>query len=180
MLRILDTSIRGVQLTELVLRADERGTFAEAFRASWFPGERRWVQCNVSRSKAGVLRGMHFHRRQTDYWLVVEGTLQVGLVDLRVGSPSHRQAICLELDGSDPRGLIIPAGVLHGYRATRDATVMYLMDQEYDATDEFGVRWDDQALGLPEAWYAGPRPTLSPRDTSAPLLRDAGFEFVTY
>ena len=170
---LIDTAIAGVQLLKPTCFQDGRGFFFEAFRASWFAGDRRWVQWNVSRSNAGVLRGLHFHRRQTDYWLVVDGSAQVALVDARNSSPTYRHAICLTLDIADPQGLIIPPGVLHGYRAVRDATVMYLLDQEYDASDEHGVRWDDRELGLPEAWYVGPTPVLSPRDANAPTWAEA-------
>ena len=167
---ILGTSICGVQLVKPMRHEDTRGEFCEAFRASWFSGGRQWVQWNVSRSKAGVLRGMHFHRLQTDYWWLADGSIRVGLVDLRPESLTVRQATCLELDSDDPMGLIIPPGVLHGYRALRDAVVMYLMDQEYSGADEYGVRWDDPALGLPDDWRAGPPPVLSPRDAAAPTL----------
>ncbi|MFI5378442.1 MAG: dTDP-4-dehydrorhamnose 3,5-epimerase family protein [Tepidisphaerales bacterium] len=167
------TAIDGVRLATLTSHADARGSFCEAFRASWFGGGRSWVQWNVSRSNAGVLRGLHFHRLQTDYWFVVDGLLQVALVDLRPDSISHRQALCLELDGAVPSGLIIPPGVVHGYRALRDTTLMYLLDREYNGSDECGVRWDDPALGLAESWYAGPKPVLSARDAAAPMLHEA-------
>jgi dTDP-4-dehydrorhamnose 3,5-epimerase len=169
---LLATALDGVQLVRPTLHGDSRGLFYEAFRASWFAGDRRWVQWNVSRSAAGVVRGLHFHRRQTDYWLVVEGRMRVALVDVRPDSPTRRQAVCVELDGAEPQGLIIPPGVLHGYRALRDLTVLYLLDQEYDSTDEYSVRWNDPALGLPAVWYEGPAPTLSPRDAGAPPLAE--------
>jgi dTDP-4-dehydrorhamnose 3,5-epimerase len=166
----IDTAMEGVHLLPCHLFEDDRGSFFEAFRASWFSDEHRWVQWNVSRSKAGVVRGLHYHRRQSDYWHLVEGSILVALVDLRPKAPSYRQAVCLEMNGGDRFGLIIPPGVLHGYRVLSDATVMYLMDQEYDNSDEFGVRWNDPALGLPENWYGAPQPILSPRDAAAPLL----------
>ncbi|MGA2500049.1 MAG: dTDP-4-dehydrorhamnose 3,5-epimerase [Tepidisphaeraceae bacterium] len=167
------TAIDGVRLVRLACHADARGSFCEAFRASWFGGDRPWVQWNFSRSKAGVLRGLHFHRQQTDYWFVVDGLLQVALVDLRPDSISHRQSLCMELDGAVPSGLIIPPGVVHGYRALRHTTMMYLLDQEYNGADEYGVRWNDRALGLPESWYGGPQPVLSSRDAAAPMLHEA-------
>jgi dTDP-4-dehydrorhamnose 3,5-epimerase len=166
------TAIDGVQLVQPTIHADDRGWFCEIFRASWFPGERRWVQWNVSRSQTGVLRGLHYHFRQTDYWYLVEGSLLVALVDLRPTSVTHRQALCLELDGRTAQGLIIPPGVLHGYRTLRDATLMYLLDQEYDGADEHGVRWSDPDLGLPSVWYGGVAPVLSDRDAKAPTLVD--------
>jgi len=169
---INETSLPGVLLANLSPHDDDRGTFAEIFRASWFPGDRRWVQWNVSRSRAGVLRGLHFHLQQTDYWFLVEGSLLVALVDLRPNSPSYRRALCLEMHTGVPQGVIIPPRVLHGYRALRDVTTMYLIDRDYSGGDEYGVRWDDPDLGLPETWRGGPPPLLSPRDAGAPSLAD--------
>jgi len=169
---LIDTTISGVKLVPLKRIQDSRGVFFEAFRESWVGTDRRWVQWNFSRSVAGVVRGLHFHRQQSDYWLVTEGRLVAALVDVRKQSPTCRVALCVELDAADPRALIIPPGVLHGYRALTDVTVMYLLDREYDASDENGVRWDDPDLGLPQAWYQGQPPVLSARDANAPRLAD--------
>lgn len=170
--QIRDTIIHGVKTLRPTKHTDARGAFFEAFRASWFDGVRPWVQWNISRSAAGVLRGLHFHEMQTDYWIVTDGTILVGLVDVRPNSPSHRTTLCLEMTGDEPSGLIIPPGVAHGYRAMRDATVMYLLDQEYSGGDEFGLRWDDPELRLSEAWYSVPPPIISSRDAHAPGLAE--------
>ena len=172
--------IDGVKLIKLKVFGDQRGGFYEAFRASWMGDQKRWVQWNVSMSAADVVRGLHFHKLQTDYWLVPNGRIQVALVDLRPGSPTKRAARCVVLDGTDPHGLCIPPGVLHGYRIVEAATVMYLVDVEYTGQDEYGVRWNDPALGLPADWYAGPAPTLSPRDAAAPMLADLKIAPVDY
>jgi len=168
----IETTIAGVRLVPLKRIEDSRGVFFEAFRASWLDNNRRWVQWNFSRSVSGVVRGLHFHRRQSDYWLVTEGRLLAALVDVRRQSPTFRTAACVELEAANPQALIIPPGVLHGYRALTDVTVQYLLDQEYDASDEYGVRWDDPELRLPAAWREGPPPVLSQRDRTAPRLAD--------
>lgn len=165
--------IEGVRLFNLKVHGDDRGYFFEAFRASWLKGQNPIAQWNVSRSSAGVVRGLHFHRLQSDYWLVPEGHARVALVDLRSKSPTYKKALCLELKTSERQGLLIPPGVLHGYRLLQDSTVMYLVDVEYTGKDEYGVRWNDPALGLPKYWYEGPAPTLSNRDATAPFLKDA-------
>jgi dTDP-4-dehydrorhamnose 3,5-epimerase len=169
-----EIGIDGVKLISPKVWGDSRGAFFEAFRASWFSEHQRWVQWNVSRSSGRVVRGLHFHKLQTDYWHVVAGKIQVGLVDLRPRSPTHREARCLTLDAGDPMGLYIPPGVLHGYKMDGDATIMYLVDVEYTGKDEYGIRWNDPALGLPAEWYGGPEPTVSNRDAAAPMLKDAG------
>ena len=77
----------GVEVRELRRLGDERGSFAETYRREWLPaGAGEMVQSNLSRSKAGVLRGMHYHRQQADYWVVVEGRVFVALFDLRSGA----------------------------------------------------------------------------------------------
>jgi dTDP-4-dehydrorhamnose 3,5-epimerase len=166
------TGIDGTKLTKLTIWEDERGAFWEAFRASWFADRQRWVQWNVSRSSGSVVRGLHFHKLQTDYWIAVAGKLQVALVDLRPKSPTYKTAKCLTLDSAEPEGLYIPPGVLHGYRVMSEATIMYLVDVEYTGKDEYGVRWNDPALGLPASWYDGPEPAISRRDATAPMLAE--------
>ncbi len=174
-MQLTDTQITGVSLANLTAHGDDRGVFYEAFRASWLGPEQRWVQWNLSRSHAGVVRGLHYHKKQTDYWVAVEGRLLAGLVDVRRDSPTFRAAICVELDSAHPQGLVIPPGVLHGFRAQTELTLMYLLDQEYDNTDEFAVRWDDPDLRLPANWYAPPAPIISQRDAGAPGFSSLGF-----
>lgn len=169
----METGIDGAKVILPKVFADSRGAFFEAFRASWLSPPRPQVQWNISRSASGVVRGLHFHRLQTDYWMVPDGAVLAALVDLRPNSPTHRKATCVELRGGEPKGLLIPPGVLHGYAILESATVMYLVDVEYTGKDEYGVKWNDAALGLPARWYAVPEPTLSGRDATAPMLKDA-------
>ncbi|HTW95416.1 MAG TPA: dTDP-4-dehydrorhamnose 3,5-epimerase [Tepidisphaeraceae bacterium] len=169
----VETGIQGATLYAPKVFSDGRGHFFEGYRASWLSGDRRFVQWNISRSAANVVRGLHFHRLQSDYWLVTDGLVRAALVDLRPNSPTRGKAVCVELDAANPRGLLIPPGVLHGYRILKDATVMYLVDHEYTGKDEYGVRWNDPALGLPPQWTDLAEPILSNRDTVAPLLKDA-------
>jgi dTDP-4-dehydrorhamnose 3,5-epimerase len=77
------------------------------------------------------------------------------------------------MSGDNAAGLIIPPGVLHGYAILERATMMYLVDVEYSGKDEYSVRWNDPALGLAKEWYAIASPTLSGRDSAAPLFKDA-------
>jgi len=172
MVETKQTPIAGAVLTLPKVFGDGRGAFFEAFRASWFSDRQRWVQWNVSRSSGNVVRGLHFHQLQTDYWTVIVGKIEVALVDLRAGSPTHRVATCVTLEADKPSGLYIPPGVLHGYRIVDEATMMYLVDNEYTGKDEYAVKWNDPALKLPAHWYAGEEPTLSGRDAVAPMLVD--------
>ena len=85
--------IKDVQIATLKPFADERGRFMETFRKEWFP-QRSWdiIQTNRSDSKAGVLRGLHYHFRQVDYWYVIAGKIRAGLYDLRSNSPTYGQS----------------------------------------------------------------------------------------
>jgi dTDP-4-dehydrorhamnose 3,5-epimerase len=163
-------TIQGVQLVSLRPHEDERGRFVEIFRMSWFP-QRPWsaVQSNRSQSEAGVLRGLHYHHRQVDYWFVDRGRIRVGLVDLRRSSPSFRRAEAIELDELDFTGLYIPVGVAHGFVALSSATLIYVVDNYYDGADELGVAWNDPALGLD---WGVTEPIVSPRDRANPMLVD--------
>ena len=155
-----------VLIRPLTLLRDERGSFVETYRREWLPdGAPEMVQSNVSRSQAGVLRGMHFHRRQSDYWVVLEGRAFVALLDLRGGVAGERQE--LRFDGADPKGLYVPAGVAHGFYAETDVTMLYMVDAYFDGSDEFGVAWNDPDVGI--AWPTDD-PILSERDASNPSL----------
>lgn len=157
--------IDGVILTGLACHPDVRGSFVEVGRASH--GALSFTQINHSFSRAGVLRGLHFHQRQSDLWYVVSGRAQVALVDLRdcAAGPISR---VFELSGEHPSTLLIPPGVAHGYLALTDVHLVYIVSEEYDGDDEHGVRWNDPALAIP---WANEEPVLSDRDEANPELR---------
>lgn len=154
--------IDGVLRVTLTPFADERGRFVETFRREWFP-DRSWdqVQTNRSDSKRNVLRGLHFHRRQIDFWVPAAGRIRVGLVDLRPGSPTHRRVELFDLDAASPEGVYVPVGVAHGFLALTDCTLTYVVDRYYDGSDELGVAWNDPELAVP---WGIEDPILSPRD----------------
>jgi dTDP-4-dehydrorhamnose 3,5-epimerase len=162
--------ITGVHLVQLRSHGDERGCFIETFRKEWFP-QRSWqcVQSNRADSIAGVLRGLHYHHRQVDYWYVLHGRLRAGLYDLRPASPTFGAGQILELEASRPQGLFIPIGVAHGYLALTDVTLTYTVDNYFDGRDENGVAWNDPDIGL--EWGVD-TPIVSSRDTANPWLRD--------
>lgn len=155
-------TIADVALTNLRAFRDDRGQFVETFRASWFP-QADWsrIQTNRSDSAQGVLRGLHYHFHQVDYWVVTRGTIRVGLADLRPGSPSYLTSAVIDIDAENPRGLFVPVGVAHGFYAVTDCTLTYLVNNYYDSSDEHGVAWDDPDLAVP---WGVPSAVLSPRD----------------
>ncbi|MEJ5246212.1 MAG: dTDP-4-dehydrorhamnose 3,5-epimerase [Caldilinea sp.] len=175
MAEIIESSrIAGVKIVRLKVFRDERGRFLETFRKEWFP-ERTWslVQTNRSDSRAGVLRGLHYHFRQVDYWYVAQGRIRVGLADLRKDSPTFGASETVEMGEQNEYGLYIPSGVAHGFYALTDATLIYLVDNYYDGGDEFGVAWDDPDLAVP--WNVR-APILSARDRANPRLQEIPVE----
>lgn len=165
---ILSDKIEGVKFTQVHAFGDDRGRFMETFRKEWFP-ERAWdiVQANRSDSQAGVLRGLHYHLHQVDYWFVVRGTVRVGMADLRRGSPTFGASQTIEIGDNNLMGVFIPIGVAHGFYTVTDATLSYLVDNYYDGDDEFGVAWDDPTLAVDWAVH---EPILSGRDLANPTL----------
>ena len=124
------------------------------------------VQANLSRSRAGALRGMHFHLRQSDLWLLVDGRAVAAVTDvrraLRGGAPTSE---IIELNVGD--ALFIPALVAHGFLALTDMALVYLVSNEYDGTDEHGFAWDDPAAAI--GWPRTPS-IVSDRDRANPTL----------
>jgi dTDP-4-dehydrorhamnose 3,5-epimerase len=168
---VVSEQIAGVKFVHLRAFGDERGRFLETFRVSWFP-ERTWqiVQTNRSDSRVGVLRGLHYHFKQVDYWYVPSGRIRVGLADLRRSSPTCGASQTIEIGDHNQVGVFIPSGVAHGFVALTDATLTYLVDNYYDGADELGVAWDDPELAVP--WELTTAPLLSPRDQTNPRWRD--------
>jgi dTDP-4-dehydrorhamnose 3,5-epimerase len=160
--------IEGVYIVELQAYADERGRFMETFRKEWFP-QRTWksVQNNRSDSRADVLRGLHYHFHQVDYWYVMKGKIRAGLLDIRPDSPTFRAAETVEMGEENNIGLFIPIGVAHGFLALSEVTLTYVVDNYYDSSDEYGVAWNDPDVAMP--WGAA-EPIVSDRDKKNPRL----------
>lgn len=179
--------LSGVRYGAVQRHADSRGAFRELWRATTFPAltpadtgappgtEPRFVQANLSTSSAGVLRGLHYHRRQLDYWIVASGRAFVALVDVRPAERGEGPAIVetRELPADD--WVVIPTGVAHGFLAIEPLEMLYLVTNEYDGADELGFAWDDPAVGVPWPAVAGTpdgRPILSDRDRTNPSLAE--------
>lgn len=177
--------LESVRYSRLNRLADRRGSFVEIWRASVTgdPSEAdaglpdaRFVQANLSESAAGVLRGLHYHRRQLDYWTVVSGRALVALVDVRpVLRDASAHAIVEMRELGTAESVTIPAGVAHGFLALEPLQLLYLVTNEYDGSDELGFAWDDPAVGVTWPKVNGTpdgRPILSDRDRSNPSLAD--------
>lgn len=163
--------IHGVMTVPLASFGDERGRFMETFRKEWFP-QANWekLQSNRSDSSAGVLRGLHYHFKQVDYWYPVRGVFRVGLVDLRRSSPTYLRSASLDMGGDKLLGLFIPEGVAHGFAALSDCSLIYIVNNYYDGgSDEYGIAWDDPVANID--WGVS-EPALSRRDRHNPRIAD--------
>lgn len=178
------STIPGVIHRAVARHADSRGSFRELWRAPEpragesvdAPSSPSFVQANLSTSAAGVLRGLHLHRRQLDYWVVTSGRAFVALVDVRplLADPASEAAVeTRELAADD--AVIIPDGVAHGFLALEPLELLYLVTDWYDGSDELGFAWDDPAVAVPWPPVAGTpsgRPIVSERDASNPPLAE--------
>jgi dTDP-4-dehydrorhamnose 3,5-epimerase len=153
---------------------DERGFFMETYKWSEFARngiELAFVQDNHSRSARGVVRGLHFQRpprAQAKLVRVVRGAAWDVAVDLRRSSPTCYQWRAVRLDTADHAMLYIPPGFAHGFCALEDDTdLVYKCTEEYDASLEDGIRWDDPRLAIP--WPVS-NAIVSEKDRRLPLI----------
>jgi dTDP-4-dehydrorhamnose 3,5-epimerase len=165
-------------LFELDVHRDERGWLVESYHRARYAEhgiDLALVQDNLSWSKRGVVRGLHYSRGRTQGKLVhvAYGTVFDVAVDLRRGSATFGRWHGTELSSDNHRQHWIPPGFGHGFAVTSEAAaVLYKMSAPYAAGDDDGaVRWNDPDLAI--AWPITGAPVLSLRDQSAPLLRDA-------
>jgi len=168
------SALPGVRYGTIARHGDTRGSFRELWRAESFPGA-TFVQANLSTSAAGVLRGLHLHRRQDDLWVVADGRAFVALVDVRPALEGDAPPLVETRDLGADDWVYIPTGVAHGFLAMEALQLVYLVTNEYDGSDELGFAWDDPLARVP--WPplgATPdgRPITSERDAANPPLAD--------
>lgn len=148
----------GITVGKLTRYNDNRGAFREVFKMSETP----IVQVNLSSSYANVLRGMHYHKEQTDVWVLVNGMAYVNLYDLRTGQGTGFIML-------PDQYVIIPPLVAHGFYSLQNIDLLYGVTKEYDGSDEFGFNYKD--VGWPESAVEA---IISERDSLAPPLSEIG------
>ena len=149
-----------IQRLPLQRHVDERGWFAELARASALP--KPFVQANLARSRAGVIRGLHYHERgQDDLFVCLEGMVRVVVLDRETGETETE-----DIGDENPMAIYVPGRLAHGYEALTDCLFCYLVTAEYDADDpdEHGVPWNDPRVV--DLWSTR-SPLLSERDRVA-------------
>ena len=178
-MKTIHTALPGVLVLEPEVFGDARGYFFESWNQRDFDalaGPVRWVQDNESKSRYGVLRGLHFQKgdfAQAKLVRAVVGRVLDVAVDLRRGSPTFGRHVTVELSAENHRQCFIPKGFAHGFAVLSDEAVFqYKCDAPYAPQAEAGIAWNDPALGidwrLPEADIL-----LSDKDRRHPFLADA-------
>ena len=152
--------IAGLRRFPLARHEDERGWFAELARTSALPKPIR--QVNLSRSRRGVIRGLHYHERgQDDLFVCLAGTARVVVLDRSTG-----ETFSEDIGDANPVAIYVPGIHAHGWEALTDCVFAYLVTEEYDAADpdEHGICWADPRV---RHLWSTESPIISPRDAAA-------------
>lgn len=178
MINVIKTDIVGVVIIEPKVFGDERGYFVETWSQRDFDEQVRpikFVQDNESKSKYGVLRGLHFQKgehAQSKLVRVISGRVLDVAVDIRKGSPTFGKHVIVELTGENHRQFFIPRGFAHGFVVlSPEAVFQYKCDNLYAPQSEGAIMWNDPALGID--WQIPEKDIiLSEKDKHHPLLAD--------
>jgi dTDP-4-dehydrorhamnose 3,5-epimerase len=170
----LDTRLEGPALIRPLIHGDHRGFFHETYRRRVYSElgiDDEFVQDNHSRSKRGIVRGMHYQPGMAKLVRCARGAILDVLVDLRRGSPTFGEWEAFELNDDNLHALYAPDGFAHGFCVTsEEADVIYKCSAYYDQNVEAGIAYDDPEVGI--EWPEGIELIPSDRDANAPLLRD--------
>ncbi len=177
-MEVRPTEIPDVLVIEPRVFGDERGFFFESFNQRTWEEKTglstRFVQENHSRSGRHVLRGLHYQIRQPQGKLVrvILGTVFDVAVDLRRSSPTFGRWVGRQLSAENRRQMWIPEGFAHGFVVLSEAAeFLYLTTDYYAPEYERAVIWNDPDLAID--WPLETAPSLSAKDSAAPLFRDA-------
>ncbi len=172
-MKVLSTELPGVKLVEPDVFGDERGFFMETWNLARYREQGIEFACrqtNLSRSRGGVLRGLHFQQPNPQGKLVyvIEGEVLDVAVDIRVGSPHFGRWTAARLSGDNRRQMWVPEGFAHGFCVLSDSALFaYACTREYDPEADRSLRFDDPVVGV--EWPLA-NPELSAKDRAAPGL----------
>ena len=178
-MQIIDTEISEVKILEPKVFGDARGYFLESWNLNKYSEigiSCNWVQDNESKSRFGVLRGLHFQTApytQAKLVRVIEGTVLDVVLDIRKNSPTFGKHIAVELSGENKRQLFVPRGFAHSFVTLSESVIFaYKCDNFYMPSHERGIAFNDPALGID--WKINPEEyILSEKDTRNPVLAEA-------
>lgn len=178
-MKISETKLTGILIFEPAVFSDDRGFFLETWsRQRYYDAgiTAAFVQDNVSVSKKGTLRGLHFQHPQGQGKLVqvLTGRVFDVAVDIRLDSPTFAKSVSVILSESNHKQVYIPPGFAHGFCVLSDTAIFsYKCTDYYNASAEGGVIWNDPDLGID--WPID-SPVLSTKDTGYPRLKDIPHE----
>lgn len=178
-MNVIETNIPDVKIIEPAVFGDERGFFMETWQQKKFEElvtgkPTQFVQDNHSKSKQGILRGLHYQTEHTQGKLVrvVSGEVYDVAVDMRSHSETLGQWVGVVLSESNKRQLWIPEGFAHGFYVMSDeAEFVYKCTDYYHPQAEHSLLWNDSTLEI--EWPITTAPILSDKDKNAVLFKDA-------
>lgn len=178
-MKVIKTSIEDVVIIEPDMFGDARGYFFESYSQKRFDEQVRpvkFVQDNESKSRYGVLRGLHFQKgkdAQSKLVRVVKGRVLDVAVDIRRASPTFGKYVAVELSEDNHRQLFIPRGFAHGFSVlSEEAVFQYKCDNLYAPQSEGAIAWNDPEIGIDWGLKAEDI-LLSAKDAAHPLLNEA-------
>lgn len=182
-MNVIKTAIEDVVIIEPEVFGDARGYFFESYSQKKFDEQVRpvkFVQDNESKSKYGVLRGLHFQKgkdAQSKLVRVVKGRVLDVAVDIRKGSPTFGQYVAVELSEDNHRQLFVPRGFAHGFSVlSEEAIFQYKCDNLYAPHAEGAIAWNDPAIGI-DWGLPAEDVLLSAKDAAHPMLKDSEYLF---
>lgn len=178
-MKVIKTAIEDVVIIEPDVFGDSRGYFFESYSQKKFDEQVRpvrFVQDNESKSKYGVLRGLHFQKgkdAQSKLVRVIKGRVLDVAVDIRKGSPTFGKYVAVELTEDNHRQLFVPRGFAHGFSVLSEEVIFqYKCDNLYAPESEGAIAWNDPDIGID--WQLPTEDVLlSAKDSAHPMLKDA-------
>lgn len=178
-MKVIETSLPGVHEIEPAVFDDDRGFFLETYRTSRYDDHGmavRFRQSNHTHSGGGTLRGLHYQlaKPQGKLVYVARGEVLDVAVDIRRGSPNFGKWHAVLLNDRNHKQLFIPADFAHGFCVLSETVdLIYLLTNEYDPDDQYGIRWNDPDIGID--WPIAD-PILSEKDKICPFFSEVAPE----
>ncbi len=177
----IKTPIQDLYVIEPTVYGDDRGYFMETYNEREFNENgltMKFLQHNQSKSKKGVLRGLHFQKSKPQGKLcgVIDGSVYDVAVDLRGNSPTFLKWYGIELTGENKKQFYIPEGFAHGFLVLSESAIFsYKCTNLYDPNDESGIMWNDEKIGV--KWPIKDEIILSERDKNNKTFDELGFKY---
>ena len=175
---ITKTNLDGTIIIQPQMFDDVRGYFFESYKSSAFlennlPGN--FLQDNQVKSSKNVIRGLHYqlNKPQGKLVRVISGRILDVALDIRKNSATFGEHLMIELSDRNKKMLYIPEGFAHGYVSlSEDSIVLYKCTNEYNPSDEHGIKWNDKEIGID--WKVKD-PIISKKDLKLPTLKNQKF-----